>query len=70
MVVLFVVPLLAEIERVLVAAPGTPFAAIVALALAALGVAVYRRRRAIDMLTADPGTGQDWTPVQLRIGWV
>jgi hypothetical protein len=69
-VLLFVVPLLAEIERKLVAAPGTPFAVIVALALVALGVAMYRRRRANDMLTADPGTGQDWTPVQLRIGWV
>ena len=69
-VVLFVVPFLAEIERALVAVPGTPFAVIGALALAAVGVAVYRRRRATDMLTADPGTGQDWTPVQLRIGWV
>ena len=47
-VLLFVVPFLAEIERTLVAAPGTPFAVIVVLALAALGVAVYRRRRAID----------------------
>ena len=69
-VLLFVVPALAEIERALVAAPGSSFVVTVALALAALGVAVYRRRRTVDVLTADPGTGQDWTPVELRIGWV
>jgi len=69
-VLLVVVPTLAEIERALLAAPGMPFFVTMVIGLAGLGVAVIRRRRRADLLTADPGPGADWTPVQLRIGWV
>jgi len=69
-VLLVVVPTLAGIERALLANPGTPFVVTTAIGVAILGVAVTRRRRRADLLTADPGSGADWTPVQLRIGWV
>ena len=69
-VLLFVVPAVAEIERALAVVPGRPFVVTTALGIVGLGYAMYRRRRATDVLTADPGTGEDWTPVQLRIGWV
>jgi hypothetical protein len=67
---LFVVPAVAEVERALVVAPGVPFVVAVVFGLGGVGYAMYRRRRATDLLTADPGMTQDWTPVELRIGWV
>jgi hypothetical protein len=69
-VLLFVVPAFAEIERALTVSPGLPFAVTMAFGLAVAGYATLRRRRTTDLLTADPGTGADWTPVELRIGWV
>jgi hypothetical protein len=69
-VLLFVVPLVAEVERKLAGVPGRPFLVATALGIAWLGYAMHRRRRATDVLTADPGPGAEWTPVQLRIGWV
>ncbi len=69
-VLLFVVPALAQIERALLAAPGLPFVVTTALGIAGVGYAMHRRRRATDVVIADPGTGAEWTPVELRIGWV
>ena len=69
-VLLFVVPAVAGIERALAVAPGRPFVVTTMLGIAWLGYAIYRRRRATDLLIADPGPGQAWTPLQLRIGWV
>jgi hypothetical protein len=69
-VLLFVVPAVAGIERALVVVPGRPFVVTTVLGIVWLGYAIHRRRRATDMLIADPGPGEAWTPVQLRIGWV
>ena len=69
-VLVVVVPMLAEIERALLAVPGLPFVVAMAIGAVWIGVAVIRRRRRVDLLSADPGPGADWTPVQLRIGWV
>jgi hypothetical protein len=69
-VLLFVVPAVAEIERALAGVPGRPFLVTTAIGIAWVGYAMHRRRRATDVLTADPGPGAEWTPVQLRIGWV
>lgn len=68
-VLLFVVPTLAQIERALVAAPGMPFAVAAAAGLGAIAWLARRRGRAIDRLDADPGTGTDWSPVELGISW-
>ncbi len=68
-VLLFVVPTLAQIERALVATPGVAFIVATAIGMAALVLAVIRRRACTDLLTADPGSGAGWTPVELRIGW-
>jgi len=69
-VLLFVVPAVAQIERALVVSPGLPLVVTTALGISGIGWAMYRRGRGTDLLTADPGTGTEWTPVQLRIGWV
>jgi hypothetical protein len=69
-VLLVVVPALAGIERVLVVTRGAALYVTLALIAAGAGVAMLRRRRRVDLLTADPGPGEEWTPVQLRIGWV
>ena len=69
-VLLFVVPAVAQIERALVVNPGFPLVVTTALGISGIGWAMYRRGRGTDLLTADPGTGTEWTPVQLRIGWV
>lgn len=69
-VLLFVVPTVAGIERALVVDPGVPLAIAMAICVAGISWAMVRRRLRADMLTADPGVGTDWTPVQLRIGWV
>jgi hypothetical protein len=69
-VLLVIVPILAGIERALLATPGTPLFVTMVIGVAMVGAAVIRRRRRADLLTADPGTGADWRPVQLRIGWV
>ena len=69
-VLLFVVPAVAQIERALVVAPGLPLVVTTALGMSGIGWAMYRRGRCTDLLIADPGTGEEWTPVQLRIGWV
>ncbi|MBK5295934.1 MAG: hypothetical protein JJE40_02180, partial [Vicinamibacteria bacterium] len=68
-VLLFAVPAVAQVERALVAAPGVPFVVTTALGIAGVGYAMHRRRRATDVVIADPGTGVEWTPVELRIGW-
>ena len=71
-VLLFVVPSVAEIERKLVVAcqafrsswrrrSASRWARLIADAPAPAGHRI--------VLTADPGTGADWTPVQLRIGY-
>jgi hypothetical protein len=69
-VLLFAVPAVAGIERALVVAPGLPLVVTTALGMSGIGWAMYRRGRSTDLLIADPGTGAEWTPVQLRIGWV
>jgi len=69
-VLLVVVPTLAEIERTLVARPSTAFAVIATILLAVAGLAATNRRRTHDLLTADPGLGTDWTPVQLRLAGI
>ena len=69
-VLLVVVPTLAAIERALLAVPGTPFVVATTIGVAVVGVAAIRRHRRVDLLTAHPGPGAEWTPVQLRIGWV
>lgn len=68
-VLLFVVPTVSQIERALLVSPGEPFAVTAAIGLAALAAAWRRRTRLRDVLLADPGTGSEWTPVALRIGW-
>jgi hypothetical protein len=68
-VLLFVVPTLAQIERALLVVPGVPFGVAVGVLLVTLAWARHRRHARGDLLTADPGTGTDWTPVELRIGW-
>jgi hypothetical protein len=68
-VLLFVVPTLAQIVRALVAAPGTPCVVAVAAGVGAIAWLVRQRGRSVDRLDADPGPGTDWSPVQLRIGW-
>ena len=50
--------------------PGRPFVVTSRSPSQRSALRVYRRRRTGRLLTADPGTGQAWTPVQLRIGWV
>jgi hypothetical protein len=69
-VLLVGVPTLAAIERALLAVPGTPFVVATAIGVAMVGIAAIRRHRRGDLLTAHPGPGAEWTPVQLRIGWV
>lgn len=69
-VLLIVVPTLAEIERRLVARPSVAFAVITLMLLAVAALAAAYRRRNHDELTADPGIGTDWTPVQLRLAGI
>ena len=69
-VLVFVVPAVAQLERALVVAPGVAFAVAATLAIVGIGLAMYRRGRGTDGLSADPGPGEEWKPVQLRIGWV
>jgi hypothetical protein len=69
LVLLVVVPTLAELERSLVVAPDMKFVVVMAAGLAWLAWARHQRHIRRDQLSADPGTGADWTPVQLRIGW-
>ena len=69
-VLLVVVPTLAELERSLVARPSTPCVVVTLAILAGAVLAATRRRRRHDLLTADPGTGTDWTPVQLRLAGI
>ncbi|HEX6213070.1 MAG TPA: hypothetical protein VF136_19980 [Methylomirabilota bacterium] len=67
-VLLVVVPTIAQVERVLLAAPGRAFAVVAALGAMLLALAVRRRRGTRDRLTADPGTGDEWTAIQLGLG--
>ncbi len=69
LVLLVVVPTLAELERSLVVVPDGKFVVVMAAGLAWLAWARHQRHIRRDQLSADPGTGADWTPVQLRIGW-
>jgi hypothetical protein len=69
-VLLIVVPTVAELERSLVARPSIRFVVIVLMILAWTAVAALRRHKRDDLLTADPGTGTDWTPVQLRLAGI
>ena len=66
----FAVPTLAEIERRLVTRPSVAFAVVTLMLLAVAALAAVYRRRNHDELTADPGSGTDWTPVQLRLAGI
>jgi hypothetical protein len=69
LVLLVVVPTLAQIARALVAQPGTPFLVVAATAAGTIAWLAHRRAHTFDVLDADPGPGADWRPVELRIGW-
>ena len=69
-VLLLVVPTLAQIERSLMVRPGRPLLVVLVSMAAAIAVAVARRRARTDLLSADPGTGEEWTPVQLRLAGI
>ena len=69
-VLLIAVPAVCQVERVLVARPGMPLVVVLSIVLAGVALAGARRRRRRDLLTADPGSGADWSPVQLHLAGV
>ena len=69
-ILLVAVPAVCQVERALVARPGMPFVVVLSLVLAGVGVAGARRRARRDLLTADPGSGADWSPVQLHLAGI
>lgn len=69
-VLLFVVPAISGILRRLAGIPGVPFLIVCGAGAAALAWAIAKRHRREDLLTADPGLGVEWRPLELGIGWV
>lgn len=69
-VLLVVMPVVAHIERALLEVPGRAFFIIAGLVAAVAALAAFRRRAGRDLLIADPGTGAEWTPVVLGLGYL